>query len=153
MSTTPQPYATHVPGARAGFWVRVGAVLIDGVVISIIPLVVVIIAAASGSGGLGALAYVLWIVLAVAYDIYYHGGETGQTIGKRAVGIRVIDSRNGGPIGYGRSTVRLFGRYLSAAVCYLGYLWMLWDSEKQCWHDKMANDLVVPVSDFPIRST
>ena len=26
----------------------------------------------------------------------------------------------------------------------LGYLWMLWDSEKQCWHDKAANDVVIP---------
>jgi uncharacterized RDD family membrane protein YckC len=29
-------------------------------------------------------------------------------------------------------------------VFLLGYLWMLWDSEKQTWHDKAANAVVVP---------
>jgi uncharacterized RDD family membrane protein YckC len=149
---TSQPYATHVSGARAGFWVRVGAVVLDGIIVSIIPVILIIIGAASGSDGFVVFAYVVWLLLAIGYDVYYHGGESGQTIGKRVVGIRVIDSRNGGPIGYGRSAVRFFGRYLSAVACYLGYLWMLWDKEKQCWHDKMANDLVVPVSDFPVVS-
>ena len=34
----------------------------------------------------------------------------------------------------------------------IGYLWMLWDKEKQCWHDKAANDVVVPVSAYPVPS-
>ena len=38
------------------------------------------------------------------------------------------------------------GRLVSAIVFYIGYLWMLWDKEKQCWHDKFAGDLVVPVT-------
>ncbi|HZR94924.1 MAG TPA: RDD family protein [Gaiellaceae bacterium] len=149
--STSSPYATHVAGSRAGFWVRAGAVILDGLLVSIVPLVLLGIGLAADTQGLVAASYVLWFVLAIAYDVYYHGGESGQTIGKRVTGIRVIDSRNGGPIGYGRSAVRFFGRYLSGLVCYLGYLWMLWDTEKQCWHDKMANDLVVPVSEFPVR--
>ena len=35
---------------------------------------------------------------------------------------------------------------------FLGFFWMLWDKEKQCWHDKFASDVVVPVSAYPIRS-
>ena len=54
-------------------------------------------------------------------------------------------------LGYGRAFLRLIGRYISGFVCYLGYLWMLWDKEKQCWHDKMANDVVVPVSAYPVE--
>jgi uncharacterized RDD family membrane protein YckC len=33
----------------------------------------------------------------------------------------------------------------------LGYLWMLWDKERQTWHDKFANSVVVPVSAYPIN--
>jgi len=39
---------------------------------------------------------------------------------------------------------------VSWVVFLLGYLWMLWDSEKQCWHDKFAGDVVVPVSAYPV---
>ncbi len=44
----------------------------------------------------------------------------------------------------------MIGRYLSALVLYLGYFWMLWDHEKQCWHDKLASDVVVPISAYPV---
>ena len=64
--------------------------------------------------------------------------------------IRVIDVDTGGPIGYGRAFVRYIGRILSAIVIFLGYLWMLWDRERQCWHDKLAGDYVVPVSAHPL---
>jgi uncharacterized RDD family membrane protein YckC len=94
------------------------------------------------------LAYLLFIVISVGYFIYFEGGPTGQTIGKRTLNIRVIDMQQGGPIGYGRATVRYLVRIVSGIVFYLGYLWMLWDSEKQCWHDKAANDVVVPVDAY-----
>jgi uncharacterized RDD family membrane protein YckC len=86
----------------------------------------------------------------VAYEIYFHGSPSGQTYGKKWMGIRVIDFNTGGPIGYGRATIRMIGRYISGFLCYLGYFWMLWDKEKQCWHDKMANDVVVPTSAYPV---
>ena len=69
-----------------------------------------------------------------------------------ALGIRVIDFNTGGPIGYGRAFIRwLVGLHLGCRVL-LGYLWMLWDKEKQCWHDKVANDVVVPVQYYPVSS-
>jgi len=40
--------------------------------------------------------------------------------------------------------VRWLVSIVSAIVFVLGYLWMLWDGEKQCWHDKAANDVVIP---------
>ena len=62
-----------------------------------------------------------------------------------AARVRVIDKDGGGDIGYGRAFVRWIGMYISAIFIFLGYFWMLWDSENQCWHDKMANDVVVRV--------
>ena len=144
---TPQTaWSPHQSGPRAGFWVRFAAVVIDGIIISIVPIIIGVVAHNL------AIFYVVALIFGLVYEIYFIGGPTGQTFGKRALGIRVIDFNTGGSIGYGRAFLRLIGRYVSAFVCYLGYLWMLWDKEKQCWHDKMANDVVVPVSYYPINN-
>jgi uncharacterized RDD family membrane protein YckC len=89
----------------------------------------------------------LGLLVAIAYYTYFEGSEDGQTIGKRACGIRVR-SVDGGSIGHTRAFLRYIGRIVSTIPIFLGYFWMLWDKEKQCWQDKVANDVVVPVSDY-----
>jgi uncharacterized RDD family membrane protein YckC len=149
--TPPPPtYGSGPSGPRAGFWTRFAALFIDSIIVSIVPIVFIAIAAGAHSGGLLALAYLLYFAVYVAYFVYFEGGPAGQTPGKRMLGIRIIDFNNGGPIGYGRAFVRLLGRFIAGFFCYLGYLWMLWDKEKQCWQDKMATDVVVPVQYYPV---
>jgi uncharacterized RDD family membrane protein YckC len=53
----------------------------------------------------------------------------------------------GRPIGYGRAFIRWLGSILSVIPLFLGYFWMLWDREKQTWHDKMAGSVVVDLND------
>lgn len=130
-------------GPRAGFWVRFAAALIDGIIVGVGAEVLVLLL--KGFGDL------LAIVLGIGYYVYFEGGATGQTLGKRAMRIRVVDLITGGPIGYVRGFVRYVGRILSAIVLYLGYFWMLWDREKQTWHDKLAGSVVVPEADYPIQ--
>jgi uncharacterized RDD family membrane protein YckC len=125
-----------VTTARASFYERLGALIVDGIIVSIIPIVLYEISGALAS-------YLAWVVIGIGYELYFVG-STGQTPGRRFLHIRVVDRRDGTPIGYGRAAVRIFGRWLSAIPLYLGYFWMLWDREKQCWQDKMANDVVVP---------
>ena len=130
-------------GPRAGFWRRFAALLIDGILLGIVNGILGAILGRSGGTGLGTL-------LSLGYFTYFEGGPTGQTIGKRVMGIRVIDFGGGGAIGYGRAFIRWIGRFVSTIVLLLGYLWMLWDPERQTWHDKFANSVVVPVSDYPV---
>jgi uncharacterized RDD family membrane protein YckC len=130
-------------GPRAGFWSRFGGAFLDGLLLGVVQFALT--AALKGAG------YAIAIVISIAYFTYFEGGPSGQTLGKRGVGIRVIDFDTGGPIGYGRGFVRWIGRYVSAIVFFLGYFWMLWDKEKQCWHDKFANDVVVPVEAYPVN--
>ena len=129
-------------GPRAGFWRRFAAAFTDGIVL-LIPIVILDIV-------LKGVGEALSLVLVFAYFTYFEGGPRGQTPGKQALGIRVVSFDTGGPIGYGRGFIRMIGRYLSALVLYLGYFWMLWDREKQCWHDKLASDVVVPISAYPV---
>src|SRR5919112_5819242 len=121
-----QPVAQHAgngpSGPRAGFWQRFGAAIVDGLVLFVPSILVVIIL------GQGAGAQAISTLIALVYYVALEGGPTGQTLGKKALGIRVYDFRGGGgPIGYGRARVRVLVKYISGLVLLLGYLWMLWD--------------------------
>jgi uncharacterized RDD family membrane protein YckC len=59
--------------------------------------------------------------------------------------VSVVDVRTGTPIGVGRAIGRYFAKILSAIPCGLGYFWMLWDPNKQTWHDKIVGSYVVTV--------
>ena len=149
----PQPAYTPPQGAsgpRAGFGSRLLAVLLDGIIVGIpIAIVIFLLIAIADDAGL-LLGYAVAIVIVIAYYTYFEGGPTGQTLGKKICKIRVVDFNTGGPIGYGRALGRFFARYLSQLPCYLGYLWMLWDKEKQTWHDKLVTAVVVPESAYPV---
>ena len=89
-------------------------------------------------------ANVVGIVIGLLYYGYLEGGATGQTLGKRLCGIAVVDQTTWQPgIGVGRGIGRYFARWISAIPCGLGYFWMLWDDQKQCWHDKIVSTRVV----------
>jgi uncharacterized RDD family membrane protein YckC len=129
-------------GPRAGFWRRFGAAFIDGLILGVLYAVLVAVLNAGA-------AYVIYLIANYTYFTVLEGGPTGQTVGKKALGIRVIDFRAGGPIGYGRGLLRNLAKILSSIPFLLGYLWMLWDPEKQTWHDKIATTVVVPADAYP----
>jgi uncharacterized RDD family membrane protein YckC len=125
-------------GQRAGFWRRLGAVLIDGLIVGLVQLLVLRL--------LGTAGYLVDLVLQAGYFTYFEG-SSGQTPGKRVLGIWVLDARTAAPIGARRALGRYLCSLLSALVFYLGYLWMLWDRDRQTWHDKLAGAVVVPAAD------
>jgi uncharacterized RDD family membrane protein YckC len=128
---------SRVTTDRAGFWRRFMAAWIDGLLLGAVTLPV------SAATGMSPWVALLEVVLAL---VYFGGleGTSGQTLGKRALSIRVVDADTGDSIGVGRALARWFGRILSTIVIYLGYLWMLWDRNKQTWHDKLSSSVVVP---------
>ena len=131
-------------GPRAGFGRRLVGFLIDGILVGIVSSIL----RSATSYGVGT---VISLTLGAVYFTALIGSDRGQTVGQMALGIRVIDFNTGGPIGYGRAFIRWLVSLISGAVILLGYLWMLWDKESQCWHDKAANDVVVPVRYYPVN--
>ena len=120
---------------------RFAATFIDGVII-LVPSFVLsallfpLIASGEGDAAMG-LFYLIVLPLAFAYSVGMLVWR-GQTLGKMALGIRVIGPNGGNP-SFWRAAVReTIGKWLSQFILYLGYLWMLWDAEQQCWHDKIA---------------
>jgi uncharacterized RDD family membrane protein YckC len=132
-------------GPRAGFWRRFAGLILDGVLLGVVEVILRV--AFKGGVGTG-----LSLLVTIAYFTLFVGGQRGQTPGMSALGIRVISFDGSGSIGYGRAFIRWIAGYLSAIVFFLGFFWMLWDKEKQCWHDKLASDVVVPVSAYPVRA-
>jgi uncharacterized RDD family membrane protein YckC len=98
---------------------------------------------------LGATAIgVLWYLAVLVYLYGHLQGRKGQTWGKRIVGIKVIGTDTGAPIGFWKSIFRWFvPQLLSNFSCglfgLLDILWPLWDTNKQALHDKMFNSIVV----------
>jgi uncharacterized RDD family membrane protein YckC len=146
----------------AGFGSRLGALLLDSLIGGLFaaPAIVALFAGpkeyrsctVNGEAGIcnlptGAtvgMAVALGAVFGIAYlVIFCRMVGKGQSWGMKVVSIRVADADSGQSIGTGRAFGWELAHVLSGMFCYLGYLWMLWDKRKQCWHDKIVGTVVV----------
>ncbi len=130
-------------GPRASFGERFIAAVIDSIVVGL---------ATGLLGRIGLFGSLVGLVVSYGYYVYLEGSPSGQTVGKRAMSIRVVGMQTGYTIGYAGAFIRVIGKIVSAIPCLLGFLWMLWDPEKQTWHDKFADAVVVPVSAYPVAA-
>jgi uncharacterized RDD family membrane protein YckC len=157
-TTTPEdfrparPRPPPVQFAYAGFWIRVGANLVDSVVLLVPGGVVAVLGALhpgidDPNAPLTADALALLsvrLLLALLTSVYFVvGWSRGGTLGMRALGLAVVNAETGGRIGVLRAIVRYVGYVVGAMLCYLGWLWVAFDEYKQGWHDKLANTVVI----------
>jgi len=87
--------------------------------------------------------------------LYYalqEGGNSGATIGKRAMGIRVV-SVEGQPIGFGTATGRFVGNFLTLFTFFIGYLLMFFNARNQCLHDMITSTVVIKNRTQPFVQT
>lgn len=139
----------------AGFWLRLVAAVIDGIIMTLIVLIPAYIvgymfgesmarnapvyeieAAAETIGNL------IGIVVGWLYYTLMESSKHQATFGKKILGIRVVDM-NGGRIGFGKANGRYFGKFLSFLTLLFGHFMMGWTKKKQALYDKMAGCLVV----------
>jgi uncharacterized RDD family membrane protein YckC/cytoskeletal protein CcmA (bactofilin family) len=128
---SPAPPATDVSAtaaARAGFWIRMGALLIDIILVSVIVSVL-------------NTPDSFWIVGIAAYGAIMWKIK-GTTIGGIVCGLKIV-RRDGAELNWDTAIVRALGCFLSLVVCGLGFLWIVFDEDRQAWHDKIAGTLVV----------
>lgn len=165
-----QAYDSRVTWSYAGIGARWLANLIDGFVTALIPAILGVIGVFTIPTTIGtctestfdgsrtypcevpetgpllaviAGAVVVYL-LAVWFVIIRPMARTGQPIGAKALGIKVVDQSTGQPIGTGRSVGRfLAASFLSGWFCSLGYIWALFHDRKQTWHDMLASSVVV----------
>ncbi len=131
----------------AGFWTRFGAIFIDGMITGVITLPANFGVQAmfrnfdSSNVPVIVLLYLVQFIVPAAYYILLHG-KNGQTLGKKALGIKVVMS-DGTDITYGRATGRYFAEILSGLILNVGYLMAAFDEEKRALHDHICNTRVI----------
>ncbi|TDB76229.1 RDD family protein [Actinomadura sp. KC216] len=138
-------------GQLAEWGSRAGGYIIDYLIFgapAFVMYILFLILSATGSGGAALFGFLLVIVgLIISFAgglwICHQEGTTGQSIGKRQMGIRLVSAQTGQPIGFGMAFVRKIAHMLDSALCYLGFLWPLWDERKQTFADKVCNTIVV----------
>jgi uncharacterized RDD family membrane protein YckC len=136
-----------------GFWVRVGAALIDTLLIVMVamPLLVAIYGWAyfggEQTGFFAGTADVLisWVAPAVAAIAFWLYKQA--TPGKMVFSARVVDASTGKPLTVAQAVGRYLAYFVSAIPLGLGLLWVGIDSKKQGWHDKLAGTVVVRPKD------
>ncbi len=88
----------------------------------------------------------IWLVLAYAvWNIGYRQGTTGSSIGKGVMKFKVVSETTGQPIGFGMSVVRQLAHFVDAIICYVGFLFPLWDSKRQTLADKIMTTVCLPL--------
>jgi uncharacterized RDD family membrane protein YckC len=150
-----QPMLASV-GARFGAYLLDGLILMVGViaVMLVFGLLIALLPGVGFSGGrptgysflatiLAFTYYAAILLVTVGYIVI--GNARGQTLGKRALGIAVVDASTGAPIGMGRSVLRYLMFAVMALPCYLGYLSIPLAADHRGWHDRAADDVVITV--------
>ena len=138
-----------------GFWIRVAATFIDGIVISIaqyavyIPVILIVVRSSGSSENpwpllVAQIVLALFsMVLTAGYEIWMVGRH-GATLGKMACRLRVV-APDGGRISYARATGRHFAKYISYFTMYIGFIIAGFDKEKRGLHDMICNTRIVKV--------
>lgn len=161
-----QPYGSSPDaspwGEYAGWWSRVGASILDGLLtfaIGLVPLGVGAFLAfkdldvdpvtdevVGDVDPLGILVLVLGALVVIAFGLWnvvFRQGRKGQTVGKSMLNIQVVKVETGQFIGAGMAFLRAILSSILGQACFLNYLWPLWDKKHQTWHDMIVSSVVV----------
>ena len=139
----------------AGFWIRVGAAIIDTLLLMVItfPLLIAIYGwdyfDAGVTGFIAGPADVLisWVFPAIAVILFWVYRQA--TPGKMVLSLRIQDANTGGSLSRGQSVGRYLGYFLVTLPLGLGLIWVAFDKKKQGWHDKLAHTVVVKLAARP----
>lgn len=135
------------PSAQYGsFGARLVAALLDGILISIAAVLITmpLNALSGGSSEVPNTSFQFVPTLLTWIYMVYFTAAKGATLGKKAMNLRVQNMTTGANLTYVEAFLReVVGKFLSGIVLLLGYFWMLWDPNKQTWHDKLAKSVVV----------
>lgn len=134
----------------AGFWIRFGAIAIDGFILWIINLILFIplgiFMPTSNENPFATLSFMpllmlLQYAIPAAYDTWFVG-KYGATPGKMACKIKVVVA-DGTPVTYSRALGRHFAKWLSSIIMGIGFIMAAFDDERRTLHDRICETRVV----------
>lgn len=119
----------------AGFWMRLLAAIIDGLIL-LIPNIVVTAAVTDPVA-----RFLIQLIIGLAYTVGFWTAQ-GATPGKMAVGIEITTAA-GEPIGFGTALLRYIGYLASTITLLIGYLMIAFTPQKRGLHDYIAGTVVI----------
>jgi len=139
------------PPATAGFGVRTLAYLVDALLLSFVggafPYLLINTATTAPSGNPGQQVTTSGggslLVSLIYFVLFWSSFGGGRTLGMRLFGLKVVREEDLGQMGVLSAFVRWIGLWLSFALCFVGVIWVAFDSRHQGWHDKIARTLVL----------
>ncbi len=134
----------------AGFWKRYAAYFIDYILLTVVTLplsmIINVMGASSGNEGvqvaLTLVVMLLSLVISIGYYAGFHASRGGATLGKMAVGIKVVRG-NGERISFLRAFCRYLATIVSSLILMIGFIMAAFTERKQALHDMMCDTLVV----------
>jgi uncharacterized RDD family membrane protein YckC len=115
-------------------------------VLVFLPLWVVVVIIGAVSDALGVLASLAFFVFFVAAFIrmFIQRGHLGYDVGDRVANQVLIKESTGAPMGTGGAVfVRQLAHFVDSIICYIGWLFPLWDAKRQTIADKIMTTVVV----------
>lgn len=130
-----------------GFWPRVGASIIDGLIVALIsyPILYLVYGTAYFTKPdflMGPMDFIISYLFPIVWTLGFWTYRQA-TPGKMVISAKLVDVKTGGKPSIGQYVGRYFAYILSALPLGLGYFWAAWDPKKQTWHDKLAGTYVV----------
>ena len=147
MNKKPEEFALEY----AGFWIRLGAAVIDFIILLLILAVIYysvfrFIAPIMPSGRFIMIFISVSWFIKIAYLVAFWAWR-GQTPGKMLTGIKIIRT-DSSPITWQYALLRYLGYIISTITLFIGFIWIAFDDRKQGLHDKIADTYVVKL---PVR--
>lgn len=143
------PSYSGAPAYQYSEWItRVGAYLIDAAPVVVGWIVLFILAAIVRNGVFTILLYLILVAGSIAWGVYNRwilGGQ-GQTLGKKQLNIMLVSEDTGQPIGTLNAFLRDICHVVDGVICYVGYLFPLWDAKRQTIADKIMKTVVIPAN-------
>lgn len=137
------------PRVYAGFWIRVGAYLIDYVILMVAGLIALFLLglalgvfAGDSPVGTGVGLFLAWLLFPWLYAALFECGPRQATPGKQAVNLKVTDL-DGNRITFGRATGRYFAEWITGVTIGIGYAMTAFTARRQSLHDMIAGTVVV----------
>ncbi len=141
-----------VTEALAGFWIRLAAYIIDSIALYAVDYLINLGLHLSVDPTQGLAVFddpKLWISQAISFVLYatyftFCTGKWGQTLGKRATGVKVVRT-DGSSVSYLRSLARYLASILSGLTLGIGYLMIAFSANKRGLHDLICGTKVIKI--------
>ncbi|MGB7927851.1 MAG: RDD family protein [Terriglobales bacterium] len=153
-TTSPAAYPPMVGVGYGGFWIRVVAAIIDGILVRVVVSPIHLVFGGLGLAGMmsgihplglavlgGGVTFIATLFGSWLYEAFMESSSYQATLGKMIFGMKVTDL-NGNRISFERATGRHFAKWLSAMVLCIGYIMVGFTERKQGLHDLLAGTLV-----------